>query len=1173
MPSDPAKSGASGFAELGEALTGFFDPDWYLSRYPDIASSGIEPLVHFVTHGAAEGRDPNRFFDGAWYVSHYPDIGSSGFHPLLHYLQIGASELRNPHPRFDATYYVDQHPEAAANPLLYHMRFGAARGWLTEKLITTDDYFPSGTVPPVPPNGLVADIIIPVYRGLEQTQRCLMSVFNDPERPAGRVIVVDDQSPEARLSSWLDMLAAGGRILLVRNRRNLGFVASANIGIKAAASHDVVLLNNDTEVAPGWLARLAGHAYATPRVASVSPFSNRATICGYPSIGDSPMAFGLSVTEIDSACRAVNGGRSVELPTTVGFCMYIRREALADVGLFDVQAFGKGYGEENDFCLRASAHRWRHLLACDTFVYHEGSVSFGAGASAAAQQGMATLRARYPQYERLVAQHVKLDGAGPFRFALTTELFRRSNLPTILMIAHDLGGGVRRHVLDLVQRLLGSANCLLLESTARGSTVSVPALPGHPDLVLPAERMDDLIDVLESARVTRAHIHHLMSMDIDVRRLLHRLGVPFDVTVHDYFAICPQVNLLPWLQGTYCGEPDIGACNACIADRPSYGARDIALWRRSNAWQFLEAERVICPSEDARKRLGRYGLDQRAIVAPHEPAVAEAWPMSPPRIGKREALRVAVIGVLAYQKGALAVINVAMTADPAALSICLIGYAERALLPAMPQDIVMTGEYTDSDLPKFLLEQKPHVVWFPAQWPETYSYTLTAAINAGLPIVATGIGAFTERLAGRPLTWLVDPEATPQQWLDVFANVRKELSRPRKSPPIPPIPAAADYYREEYLRPTVPASPDALIDLRREGRVSIVVIPERFENGVPTPCGYIRLLQPLDHLAIAEGFDITLADPALALHYRADIIATHRFAVGDVETADGLIRHCRAYGIALLYDLDDDLLHIPRDHPDAKVLRPRARTVSRMVRDASAVWVSTSALAENLAKVRDDVRVVPNGLDERLWSAFPPGARPRQGPLRILFMGTATHDADFALVEPALSRINAMFAEHVSIDLIGVSSRGDLPPWINRVPMSVHAAASYPAFVNWFTQQHFDIGIAPLADTPFNRCKSAIKTLDYAALGLPVLASDRAGYRGSLADGVGGMLLPDDPDAWFVTLSRLLRDPVLRRRLGDGARDALASTTLAAQAPERRAAWLSLVHTSARAAREAAAAQ
>ena len=287
-------------------------------------------------------------------------------------------------------------------------------------------------------------------------------------------------------------------------------------------------------------------------------------------------------------------------------------------------------------------------------------------------------------------------------------------------------------------------------------------------------------------------------------------------------------------------------------------------------------------------------------------------------------------------------------------------------------------------------------------------------------------------------------------------------------------------------------------------------IPERFPSGALTPCAYIRLLQPLDHPAIGGGFDIVLADAEEALNYRADIIVTQRYAVEDLDAADALIRHCREHGISLLYDLDDDLRHIPRDHADAALLRPRTRVVSRMVRGANAVWVSTPALAATLAELRDDVRVVENGLDERLWLAGPPAVPPRQGPLRILFMGTTTHDADFAIVEGALARLKSVFAEHVAIELLGVSSRGDLPTWVNRVGMPVHASASYPGFVNWITQQHWDIGIAPLADTPFNRCKSAIKALDYAAIGLPVLASDRAVYRGSLADGPGGWLLPDD---------------------------------------------------------------
>jgi hypothetical protein len=295
MLPDQDPSRRSALAELGDALSGFFDPDWYVARYPDVVRSGTDPLVHFVHFGAAECRDPNRFFDCAWYLAHYPDVANAGHHPLVHYLQTGAAELRNPHPRFDATYYVDQHPEAAGNPLLYHLRYGVTRGWLTEKPVTIRDYLPSGTASPTAPHGIVVDVVIPVYRGLTQTRRCIESVLQDPDRPHGRVIVIDDRSPEPKLSSWLNTQATKGRIVLLRNRRNVGFVASVNRGIEAAGTNDVALLNNDTEVPNGWLARLAGHAYATPHVASVSPFSNNATICGYPSNEPNLPAFGLGV--------------------------------------------------------------------------------------------------------------------------------------------------------------------------------------------------------------------------------------------------------------------------------------------------------------------------------------------------------------------------------------------------------------------------------------------------------------------------------------------------------------------------------------------------------------------------------------------------------------------------------------------------------------------------------------------------------------------------------------------------------------------------------------------------------------------------------------------------------------------------------------------------------------
>ena len=1146
-------------AALRQVLSSFFDAPWYQSRYPDVVTADMDPLRHFIVHGAAEGRDPNRWFDSAWYAERYPDVGASGVNPLLHYLQAGGAELRNPHPRFDAAWYVDEHPGAAANPLLFHLHTGMARGWLTEKPIAIADYLPSTAAAPLAPKGLTVDVVIPVYKGLAETCRCLESVLADPDRPPGRIIVIDDKSPEPALSAWLAKVAAKGRIVLLRNKRNLGFVASVNRGMREAGANDVALLNSDTEVPAGWLRRLAAQAYQGPRIASVSPFSNNATICGYPRDQGSPMPFGRTLAEVDDACRAANTGRSVDVPTTVGFCMYIRRAALDEVGLFDEAAFGRGYGEENDFCLRASARGWRHTLACGVFVYHEGAVSFGDETDARVTEAMAILAARYPHYAMSVARHVRRDLVAPYRIAITAALFARSGLPVILMVCHDLGGGVRHHITRLIEQLAGRAHCLLLQTTPRGTGLAVPAMPDHPVFNLPAERLEDMVRVLRSAGVGRVHVHHLAVMDLDIRTLIHRLGVQFDLTVHDYYGICPQVNLLPWPDGRYCGEPGPAACNACIADRPSHGARDILAWRREHAWQFLEAERVICPSNDVRDRLARHGLSERAIVVPHEPVAPGPWPLRPLKpTGSK--LRVALIGILAPHKGAQIVASVLEQADPSALEFHLIGDVEADFPQEARARLHITGRYEEEDLPGLLKKIRPHVLWYPAAWPETYSYTLGAGIEAGLPIVASRLGALPERLEGRPLTWLVDPGFDTEPWLAAMEAARAAL-RGRK----PPAKGAtrreaADFYAGDYLAAPA-AGAGGVVDLRRPGRTSVLVIPERFDNGAFSPCAYIRLLLPLDHPASGGGLDVVVTDIESAERYRADIVATQRYAVPDIAAADALAAHVRTTGAVLVYDLDDDLLNIPRDHPDAKALRPKAKTVRRMLHHADRVFVSTPALADALRPHRDDAVVLPNGLDDRLWGEAPPVPALHQGPVRILCMGTATHNADFAMIEPALAHLKAAFGGRVEIDMLGFSSSPNLPEWVNRLGLPPTASASYPGFVNWITHRtRWDIGLAPLADIAFNRCKSPIKTYDYAALGMAVLASDVLVYRGSLADGAGGMLVKNSEGAWYSALSRLVRDTDLRVRLANGARDAFkARGSLTARAGVWRDAWSGVV--------------
>ena len=263
------------------------------------------------------------------------------------------------------------------------------------------------------------DIVIPVYRGLAETRRCIESVLASRQGTPADVIVIDDAGPDPELRAWLDWRAAAGGITLLRNAQNLGFVGTVNRGMGLHPDRDVVLLNSDTEVAGDWLDRLRAAARSAPDIGTATPWSNNATICSYPHPGwTGGVPGGLGLAGLDRLVAETLAGRSVDLPTAVGFCMYIRRDCLAETGFFDAERFGRGYGEENDFCLRAQALGWRHVLAADVFVFHEGSVSFGDDRHALMAAALGALLERHPDYMERVQAFVDRDPAAPLRAAI-----------------------------------------------------------------------------------------------------------------------------------------------------------------------------------------------------------------------------------------------------------------------------------------------------------------------------------------------------------------------------------------------------------------------------------------------------------------------------------------------------------------------------------------------------------------------------------------------------------------------------------------------------------------------------------------------------------------------------------------------------------------------------------
>jgi GT2 family glycosyltransferase len=273
-----------------------------------------------------------------------------------------------------------------------------------------------------PPFALI-DVIIPVYRGLAETRRCLDSVLAARCTTPRETIVVDDATPEPEIAEFLRGLARERAVTLVVHPENRGFVRAVNAGMSLHDGRDVLLLNSDTEVADGWLDRIAACGARDARAGTVTPFSNNATICSFPEfVARNDLPAGVTTRALDRIFAAANPGQAIEIPTAVGFCMWISRHCLATTGLFDEAAFGKGYGEEVDFCMRASRAGFRHWLCGDTFVYHAGEVSFGGAGVERRAEAQRIVDKRYPEFQPAVRDFVTRDPPKPLRERVLARL-------------------------------------------------------------------------------------------------------------------------------------------------------------------------------------------------------------------------------------------------------------------------------------------------------------------------------------------------------------------------------------------------------------------------------------------------------------------------------------------------------------------------------------------------------------------------------------------------------------------------------------------------------------------------------------------------------------------------------------------------------------------------------
>lgn len=616
-------------------------------------------------------------------------------------------------------------------------------------------------------------VILPVYRGYETTLLCLTRLMASVPRGT-KIIVVDDASPEPELSAALDGLARARRILLLRNPRNLGFPGSVNRGMSAAGGRDMVLLNSDALVPPGWLERLQAAALSAPDIGTVAPLSNEATILSYPRVDDlQPPPPDAVIDRIDALAWKANGGATVDIPTSVGFCMYIRVACRAEVGLFREDVFAQGYGEENDFCMRARHLGWRHVAAPGIFVAHIGGQSFRAARSHLLRRNQTLLERMHPGYGALIAAHVAADPLAEARRKfdrLRWQAGRRRSpaRASVLLITHAEGGGVERQVRKRAQTLAREGlTPIILRPTEDGRCQLAPGIESgdpwaddFPNLAFDVPReLKALAAFLRADKPKLVELHHGLGHSHALLGLAALLGVPMDVVVHDYATICPRVTLVT-VTGRYCGEPDADQCTACIADLGSRLREEISVpaLRARTAADLAAARSVTFPSAEVERRFRRYLPAFASRITPWE-----ADPAHLPRRGRQgrrapdERIRVAIIGAIGTEKGYDVILDCARDAARRSLPLefVIIGYTHDDLRLIETGRVRITYRFAPEEAVAEIAAQAADFAFIPSIWPETWCFALSDAWAAGLRAAVFDIGTQAERVRETGHGWVL----------------------------------------------------------------------------------------------------------------------------------------------------------------------------------------------------------------------------------------------------------------------------------------------------------------------------------------------------------------------------------------------------------------------------------
>lgn len=992
----------------------------------------------------------------------------------------------------------------------------------------------------------LVDIVVAVYNALADVKACVESLKTAATTCRFRVILVNDGS-EQDTTNWLRKVAGEPLsdhmlIDLQEHPENRGYTQAVNTGLRHSTAPYVVTLNSDTIVTDGWLEGLIRCIESAPEIGICGPLSNAASWQNVPELYAADNSFAINalpegMTPDDMA--AVVGRASDRLyPRTTfvnGFCFMVTRAVIDAVGYMDEVAFPIGYGEENDYCIRAQDAGFVLAYADDTYVFHAKSKSFGSvRRTELAKAGSDAIKKKHTseKFNALVSRvkdttlmdtvraQIRPHLVGPVGFESNGpwESFRSIKVLFLLPVGGGSGGAHSVVQEVLAMRRMGVDAKVAVKTKNVGSFVDqYRDVPDARDVFLGFEELN-LLETASDFDVVVATIFTSVSLVKKICDAFPWILPAYYVQDYEPLFFDPEQPEWKVAYDSYQLIPGM-VCFAktdwiCRTVERFHGVR-VAKVRPSIDHDVYTPDLSVDP-EQGKIRIA-------AMIRP-----------TTPRRGARRTME--LLKQIAQKHG-----------DKVAFSLFGCDPEEEGFLE-LERDFPFDSHGVLLRPGVATLLQKSDIFVDLSDY-QAFGRTALEAMACGTVSLVPEHGGADEYAVDGKNALVVDTLDPPACFnaLDSLVSDPQKLSFMRMAA----IGTANEYSIRSAALSELTVLAEALSRKRRISpvpkRSRVCLLPSRTKGGQIAGSGYVRLVMPYTQDGLLGKHKVTVSETSAlpAPDALNTVIIQRDLPEGEFAKLHDWIPQAKAQGIRVIYEIDDDLL-------DAEGLRVRgypgdtdalARRVRAYLEHADLVTTSTHRLAEIFSDYRDKTLVVPNVLDMRLWQEVVDRLRqkrrmrPPGRPVRIGYFGTPTHYEDMRIVEGPMRELKERFGDRIEIQVIGAFQNA--PPLFGR-RIGLPKNNLYPNFVTWLSHVvDWDIGIIPLKADRFNLAKSNLKFLEYAATGVATVCSDNEEYR-RVARHEENCLLVNNIDAdWLEAIIRLVEDAELRERLATKAQEEL----------------------------------